>query len=86
MPELSRFYGIVIQMFYADHAPPHFHAKYAGKEAAIAIGNGEVIEGALPRIALRLVREWSVMHEGELLEVWKQAASRMPPGTIVPLD
>lgn len=57
MPELSRFFGIVIYMFWSDHNPPHFHAKYGGEEALITL-DGEVLQGSLPRRALSLVLEW----------------------------
>lgn len=48
MPAISRFYGIVIRMYFSDHAPPHFHAVYSGEEAVVAIATGEVIRGGLP--------------------------------------
>jgi hypothetical protein len=57
MPRISSFYGIVIEMYFADHPPPHFHARYGGEVALIAIASGEVIRGSLPLNALRLVRE-----------------------------
>ena len=55
MPEISRFYGIVIKMYFADHAPPHFHAEYAEYEARIAIGSLAVLSGNLPPRAMGLV-------------------------------
>ena len=58
MPELSRFFGIIIAMYYNDHAPPHFHAKYGGGQVSIRIDTGEVLEGDLGPRALRLVEEW----------------------------
>jgi len=66
VPTISRFYGIAIRMYFADHAPPHFHAVYAGDEAVIAITTLEVLRGALPDRALRMVREWASMHRDEL--------------------
>ncbi|MGZ9003958.1 MAG: DUF4160 domain-containing protein [Burkholderiales bacterium] len=63
MPELSRFSGIIIAMYYNDHAPPHFHAKYGGDEATIRIDNGDVIEGSLSTRAKRLVEEWRLLHQ-----------------------
>jgi Domain of unknown function (DUF4160) len=57
VPRISEFYGIVIEMYLADHPPPHFHARYAGDEALIVIETGEVFAGFLPGRALRLVRE-----------------------------
>ena len=59
MPELCRFYGIVIKMFFGDHAPPHFHAEYAGFEPVIAIQSGAVLGGRLPPRAMGLVAEWA---------------------------
>lgn len=58
MPEISRFYGIVIKMYFADHAPPHFHAEYAEYEARIVIGSLAVLSGNLPPRAMGLVAEW----------------------------
>ncbi len=69
MPTISRFYGIVIRMYFSD-APPHFHAIYAGEEAVVAIGTGAVIRGGLPERALRLVREWASIHRDELESDW----------------
>ena len=71
VPTISRFYGIVIRMYFADHAPPHFHAVYAGEEAVIAITTLEVLRGALPDRALRMVREWASMHRDELAANWR---------------
>ena len=67
MPEISRFFGIVIAMYYSDHAPPHFHAKYGDHEATLRIADGAV-DGRLPRRALSLVLEWYALHQAELLE------------------
>ena len=66
MPEISRFYGIVIKMYFADHAPPHFHAEYAEHEARIAIGSLAVLSGNLPPRAMGLVAEWTTLHQNEL--------------------
>ena len=68
MPTISTFYGILIQMFWKDHAPPHFHALYAEDEALIDIRTLDVIEGQLTRRALALVLEWAQEHRAELLE------------------
>lgn len=70
MPEIARFYGIVIRMFTRDHQPPHFHAVYAEWEACISIAGGEVTEGRLPNRALRLVRDWHALHREELTLNW----------------
>jgi hypothetical protein len=86
MPEVSRFYGIVIQIYYGDHPPPHFHALYAGEVAKIAIETLEVIDGALPRRATSLVIDWASMHQEELLEAFNRAAELEAPGKIEPLE
>ena len=70
MPEISRFYGIVIRMFFEDHNPPHFHVEYQDYEASIDIEGG-VVKGEMPRRALKLVFEWLDLHRDELLENWK---------------
>jgi len=84
MPEIARFYGIVIYMFYNDHNPPHFHIKYQDYEAVIDIREG-TISGILPRRALNLIYDWLDMHQQELLENWKLAKERMPLNKIEPL-
>ncbi|MDZ4288575.1 MAG: DUF4160 domain-containing protein [Prosthecobacter sp.] len=66
MPEVSRFYGIVIQIYYDDHPPPHFHAIYAGHVATIAIDTFQIIDGSLPKRALSLVMDWASAHQQEL--------------------
>lgn len=66
MPEISRFLGIVIAMYYADHNPPHFHAKYGDYEALIDIETGGLLQGGLPSRALLLVSEWHSLHRDEL--------------------
>ena len=86
MPEISRFFGIVIKMFYSDHAPPHFHAEYAGHEALVTIETLEVLRGALPRRALALVLEWAAIHRGELRSDWESARSGQALTPIPPLE
>ncbi len=86
MPTISAFYGILIQMFWADHAPPHFHALYAEYEALIDIRTLEVMRGKLPRRALTLVLEWASIHRDELMEDWKLCESLQQPKKIDPLD
>jgi hypothetical protein len=78
MPELSRFYGIIIYMFAKDHNPPHFHAKYGEFMGIINIRTGELIEGELPRRALRLVQDWTELHKEELIVNWETAQSENP--------
>ena len=85
MPELSRFFGIIITMYWRDHNPPHFHASYGNDEALITM-DGEVYSGSLPRRALSLVREWLAMHRQELLNNWENAQKREPMQSIEPLE
>jgi hypothetical protein len=85
MPTLSIFYGIVIQMYWQDHPPPHFHALYAEHEALIDIRTLEVLEGSLPRRALALVLQWARIHRAELTEDWNLCRQRQPPQAIEPL-
>ena len=85
MPTLSVFYGILIQMFFQDHAPPHFHALYAEHEALIDIRALKVMEGQLPRRALALVMEWAEAHQNELMEAWNLCARNQMPNKIAPL-
>lgn len=85
MPEISRFLGVVIYMYYRDHAPPHFHAEYGEFEATIEIESG-VVEGRFPRRALNHVLEWYALHQDELSENWKLARQKLPLNSIDPLE
>jgi hypothetical protein len=85
MPTISVFYGIVIQMFWQDHAPPHFHALYAEHEALIDLRDLSVIRGSLPRRALALVLEWAKQHQAELVEDWDLCSRMQTPKAIEPL-
>mgnify|MGYP001816459148 CR=1 FL=1 len=85
MPEICRFYGIVITMYPDDHEPPHFHARYGEYKARIAISNCEVLRGRLPARALRLVVEWASSHRRELEHDWTLATRRLPLDRIEPL-
>ena len=86
MPEISRFLGIIIAMYYNDHGPPHFHAKYGAQEMKVNIATGEIIEGSLPTRARRLVLEWWQLHQVELSEDWALAEARKPLNKIEPLE
>jgi hypothetical protein len=70
MPVISRFYGIAILMFFKDHHPPHFHAKYEGQLAVFTIKERKLIAGKIPVRAMRLVKEWAKIHEKELMADW----------------
>lgn len=85
MPEISRFLGIVIGMFYSDHAPPHFHARYGEHEVTVRIDDGAV-EGRFPRRALALLLEWHALHREELRDNWERVRTRKPLQTIEPLE
>jgi Domain of unknown function (DUF4160) len=86
MPELSRFFGIVVAMFYNDHAPPHFHARYGSHRAIVAIDELAVLEGWLPPRALGLVTEWAALHREELRRTWALAQAHQPLKPIPPLE
>ena len=86
MPELSRFYGIVIKMYFADHAPPHFHAEYSGTEALISIETLATFAGGIPPRALGLVTEWASIHQDDLRAAWEKAAHLQPVEKIEPLS
>ena len=85
MPEICRFYGIVIKMYFADHAPPHFHAEYAEHEARIAIDSLAIISGKLPPRAMGLVAEWTTLHQQELAALWETARRLEPLHRLDPL-
>ncbi len=85
MPEIARFLGIVIGMFYSEHGVAHFHAVYGEYEASIEIESGAV-HGELPPRALRLVLEWAALHKAELLDDWQLARQGQPLKPIVPLE
>lgn len=86
MPEVSRFYGIVIRFYYRDHPPRHFHAIYGEHEALIEIDSGNVHQGYLPKTALRLVSSWREAHSAELAENWNRASRQLPLLPIAPLE
>jgi hypothetical protein len=86
VPEISRFFGIVIQMFYHDHAPPHFHARYAGQRALVAIESLALLEGHLSPRVLGLVVEWAAFHRAELVEDWNLARAEAGLKPIAPLE
>ena len=69
----QRVYGIVVYMYWRDHAPPHFHAIYAGEEAQILISDGTILAGSIPRRAANLVKEWAQLHHAELVANWDRA-------------
>jgi len=86
MPEISRFFGIVIKMFFDDHNPPHFHAEYSGALALIDIRNLSVFSGRLPPRVMGLVIEWATIHQEELFVDWERARSQKDLLKISPLE
>jgi hypothetical protein len=86
MPEISRFFGMVIAMFYNDHAPPHFHVRYAGQKAVVGINPVALLEGKLSPKARSLVYEWAELHQEELMADWALARQQAPLNKIVPLE
>jgi len=80
MPEITRFYGIIIKLFFSDHPPPHFHVVYGEYNALFDIGTLEIIEGDLPNRAQKMVVEWATRYQAELMAMWtKQQSHKLPP-------
>ena len=86
MPEISRFLGIVIAMYYKEHGVPHFHAKYGEFRGALSIEDLKLIEGSLPKRVRSLVLEWAFEHREELAENWDLAREGKPLNPIPPLE
>jgi hypothetical protein len=86
MPEISRFYGIVIQIYYGDHPPPHFHAEHQGQRATFDF-SGKVLRGAISsRTARRLIEQWARQHQHELMVHWRSIERCLPLNRIAPLE
>jgi len=85
VPTISVFYGIVIQMFWNEHAPPHFHALYGDDEVLVDLRDFSVMRGDLPRRAMTLVLEWATAHRDELVEDWDLCRRLQHPKPIDPL-
>ncbi len=80
MPEIARFYGIVIKLFFGDHPPPHFHAVYGEYNALFSIEPLKLIEGDLPERAKKIVLEWANLYQTDLLQMWNtQQLHKLPP-------
>jgi len=80
MPEIARFYGIIIKLFFGDHPPPHFHAVYGEYVGLFNIETLEMIEGDMPKRATKLIIEWATLNKIQLKEMWKtQAFHKLPP-------
>jgi hypothetical protein len=85
MPTVSMFYGIIIRMFFDEHAPPHFHAEYGEFKATVGIRELDVLTGFLPRRAQELVLDWAELHQNELLTDWDLCRQHQQPNPIAPL-
>lgn len=85
MPEISRFFGIVIAMYYKEHGAAHFHAKYGGQSGVFSVAELRLTEGQLPRRVISLVLEWAFEHRNELMENWELARGNRPLRKILPL-
>ena len=86
VPEVSRFFGIVVTIYYKDHPPPHFHARYGGSRAQIDMSVLSVLAGRLPPRALGLVMEWAAQHQADLMEDWNLARHSAALKPIDPLE
>ena len=84
MPEISRFYGIIIRMFYNEHNPPHFHAEYGEYKITVELER-EMVKGKMPKRALKLIFEWMELHKDELYGNWERCQSQDVPHRIIPL-
>lgn len=86
MPEISRFFGIVVKMFFDDHSPPHFHAEYAESKALVDLRSLSAFAGRLPPRVMGLVVEWAALHRQELLDNWRRAEAQETLQKIDPLE
>lgn len=86
MPEISRFFGIVIRMYFDDHNPPHFHAIYGGNEAQVGIEPITMLDGTLPNRAASMVFEWAALHQWELMQNWRRLHDDQTAERIRPLE
>ncbi len=86
MPEISRFFGIIIRMYFDDHPPPHFHAIYGSNEIQVSIEPIAILNGKLPRRATSMVFEWAALHQRELMDNWQSLREKRPSNRIEPLD
>jgi hypothetical protein len=83
--KVSEFFGVSVYIYFRDHPPPHFHARYGGAEAIVAIETGLVLEGRLPPRVLGLLTEWASLHREAPFRAWRRARQHRPAGTIDPL-
>ncbi len=86
MPEICRFFGIIIKLNFNDHNPPHFHARYGDKSGIFDIQENEMLEGDLPKTAIKLIKKWVSVHQIELMENWKLIKLSQNPINLTPLE
>ncbi|HKI02449.1 MAG TPA: DUF4160 domain-containing protein [Thermoanaerobaculia bacterium] len=86
MPEISRFFGIIVLMYYNDHPPPHFHIRYGEQKAILGIESLTLLHGKLTPRVLGLVVEWASSHQEELMDDWERARRQEPLRAILPLE
>lgn len=86
MPEISRFFGIIISMYYNDHPPPHFHTRYSGQKGIIEIRSLRLLEGRFSPRIFGLVMEWAAQHQAELMDNWERGRQNLPLNNIEPLE
>jgi Domain of unknown function (DUF4160) len=86
MPEISRFFGIIITLYYNDHPPPHFHVRYGTQKAIVDIQTLKILQGNLSSRTFNLVKEWALEHQAELLDNWELARQSQPLEPIAPLN
>jgi hypothetical protein len=85
MPEISRFFGIIVRMYFDDHEPPHFHTCYAGTQGVVGIDPICILHGDLPHRAASMVIEWAALHQRELVDNWERLHTGRPPQKVAPL-
>ena len=86
MPIISTFFGITVRMYFDDHAPPHVHVEYQGHEALVAIADGSLLQGELPKRAVALVQQWCLDRRSELEQNWIKAQTLQPLSRIAGAD
>ena len=86
MPTIAYFLGIAVRMFFNDHAPPHVHVRYQGFRARVLIADGSIIDGNLPPMVARVMREWTTLRRAALVRNWQAARSETPLELIGGLD
>lgn len=85
MPIISKFFGIIVYIYWKDHAPPHFHAKYGDDEIVVNIKTGD-INGTMPNRAIKMIQEWRELHKNNLLKDWELAEQKKALFPIKPLE